>query len=124
MNTMTYFEVLIIVHFSIILSIDQLNAQMFPTLPFSILPSLFPNRRNFITFHRVSFMERSYVTQESKFCKQITLQNAQSYQLTNLMHKFLFYNKFTIFLDMFRALLCSSSGGQIILHSIWYRHTL
>jgi len=28
------------------------------------------------------------------------------------MHKFLFYNKFIIFLDMFRALLCSSSGGQ------------
>ena len=24
---------------------------------------------------------------------------------------------------MFRALLCSSSGGQIVLHSIWYRHT-
>ena len=28
------------------------------------------------------------------------------------MHKFLFYNKFFIFLYMFRALLCSSSGGQ------------
>ena len=28
------------------------------------------------------------------------------------MHKFLFYNKFIIFLYMFRALLCSSSGGQ------------
>jgi len=25
---------------------------------------------------------------------------------------------------MFRALLCSSSGVQIILYSIWYRHTL
>jgi len=24
---------------------------------------------------------------------------------------------------MFRALLCSSSGGQIVLYSIWYRHT-
>jgi len=39
------------------------------------------------------------------------------------MHKF-FYNKFIIFLYMFRALLCSSSGGQIILYSIWYRHSL
>jgi len=39
------------------------------------------------------------------------------------MHKFLFYNKF-IFFYMFRALLCSSSGGQIVLYSIWYRHTL
>jgi len=28
------------------------------------------------------------------------------------MHKFLFYNKFVIFLYMFRALLCSSSGRQ------------
>jgi len=25
---------------------------------------------------------------------------------------------------MFRALLCSSSGGQIVLYSTWYRHTL
>jgi len=24
---------------------------------------------------------------------------------------------------MFQALLCSSSGGQIVLYSIWYRHT-
>jgi len=28
------------------------------------------------------------------------------------MHKILFYNKFIICLYMFRALLCSSSGGQ------------
>jgi len=28
------------------------------------------------------------------------------------MHKFLFYNKFIIRLYMFRALLCSSPGGQ------------
>ena len=41
--------------------------------------------------------------------------------MTNLMHKFFFYNKFIIFLYMFRALLCSSSGGQIVLYSIWYR---
>ena len=36
------------------------------------------------------------------------------------MHKFLFYNKFIIFLYMFRALLCSSSGGQncIIQHLV------
>jgi len=32
--------------------------------------------------------------------------------MTNLMYKFLFYNKFIIFLYMFRTLLCSSSGGQ------------
>jgi len=35
----------------------------------------------------------------------------------------LFHNKFIIFLYMFRALLCSSSGGQIVLYSIWYHHT-
>jgi len=29
-----------------------------------------------------------------------------------LMHKFLFYNKLIIFLYMFQALLCSSTGGQ------------
>jgi len=86
------------------------------------------------------------------------------------VHKFLFYNKFIIFVYMFRTLLCLSSGGQncitqhlvsshyiggspvctnscfiitllysstcfehycayhqevkIVLHSIWYRHTL
>ena len=40
-----------------------------------------------------------------------------------LIHKFLFYNKFIIFFYKFRALLCSSSGGQIVLYSIWYRHT-
>jgi len=36
------------------------------------------------------------------------------------MHKFLFYNKFIIFLYMFRALLCSSSGDQncIIQHLV------
>jgi hypothetical protein len=36
------------------------------------------------------------------------------------MHKFLFYNKFIIFLYVFRALLCSSSGGQncIIQHLV------
>jgi len=39
------------------------------------------------------------------------------------MHKFLFYNKFIILLYMFLALLCSSPGGQIVLYSIWYRHT-
>ena len=41
-----------------------------------------------------------------------------------LMHKFLFYNKFIIFLYTFRELLCSSSGGQIVLYSIWYGHTV
>jgi len=39
------------------------------------------------------------------------------------MHEFLFYNKFIICLYMFRALFCSSSDGQIVLYSIWNRHT-
>jgi hypothetical protein len=36
------------------------------------------------------------------------------------MHKIFYYNKFIIFLYMFRALLCSSSGGQncIIQHLV------
>ena len=36
----------------------------------------------------------------------------------------LYFNIFIILLYMFRALLCSSSGGQIVLYSIWYRHCL
>jgi len=36
----------------------------------------------------------------------------------------LVYNKCVIFLYMFRALLCSSPEGQIVLYSIWYHHTL
>ena len=40
-------------------------------------------------------------------------------------HKFLFYNKFVIFLYMFRPLLCSHHQEvKIVLYSIWYRHTL
>ena len=35
------------------------------------------------------------------------------------MHTIFFCNKFIIFLYMFRAQLCSSSGGQIVLYSIW-----
>jgi hypothetical protein len=27
-------------------------------------------------------------------------------------------------LNMFRASLCSSAGGQLYIYSIWYRHTL
>jgi hypothetical protein len=27
-------------------------------------------------------------------------------------------------LNMFRGSLCSSSGGQLYIYSIWYRHTL
>jgi len=40
------------------------------------------------------------------------------------MYKLFFCNKFITFLYMFRALLCSSSAGQIVLYSIWYHHTL
>jgi len=39
------------------------------------------------------------------------------------MHKFLFYNKFISYIYMFRALFCSTSGGQIVLHSTLYRRT-
>jgi len=35
----------------------------------------------------------------------------------NLMHKFLFYNKFIVFLYMFQAMLCSSSGGEILYYT-------
>jgi hypothetical protein len=38
----------------------------------------------------------------------------------NLIHKLFFYNKFTVFLYMFLALLCSSWGGQIVLIHVQY----
>jgi len=39
------------------------------------------------------------------------------------MHKFLFYNKFIIFLYMFRALRVHRQEVKIVLYSIWYHHT-
>jgi len=39
------------------------------------------------------------------------------------MHKFLFYNKFIIFLYMFRALFTHHQEIKIVLYSIWYHHT-
>jgi len=42
----------------------------------------------------------------------------------NQLNAQIVYNKFIICLYMFQALLCSSSGDQIILYSIGYRHTL
>jgi hypothetical protein len=40
-----------------------------------------------------------------------------------LMHKFLFYNKFIIFPYMFRALSSHHQEVKIVLYSIWYHHT-
>ena len=44
--------------------------------------------------------------------------------VTNLIHKFLFYNKFILFLYMFRALCAHHQEIKIVLYSIWYHHTL
>ena len=41
-----------------------------------------------------------------------------------MMQKILFYNKFIMFLYMFRALLCSSAQDQILLYNICYRRTV
>jgi len=41
-----------------------------------------------------------------------------------LMHKFLFYNRFIIFLYMFRALCAHHQEVKIVLYNIWYHHTL
>jgi len=40
------------------------------------------------------------------------------------MQKFLFYNKFIIFLYMFGALSAHHQEVKIVLNSIWYHHTL
>jgi len=39
------------------------------------------------------------------------------------MHKFLFYNKFIIYLYMFLALCAHHQEVKIVLYSIWYPHT-
>jgi hypothetical protein len=39
------------------------------------------------------------------------------------MHKILFYNKFIMFLYMFRALCAHHQEVKIVLYSIWYHHT-
>jgi len=39
------------------------------------------------------------------------------------MHKFLYYNKFIIFLYTFRALCAHHQEVKIVLYSIWYYHT-
>jgi hypothetical protein len=49
---------------------------------------------------------------------------AVNYQLDAPFFYYYLYNTFTISLYMFRAPLCSSSGGQIVLYSIWYCHSL
>ena len=43
--------------------------------------------------------------------------------INQLMHKFLFYNKFIICLYMFRALCAHHQEVKIVLYSMWYRHT-
>jgi len=39
------------------------------------------------------------------------------------MHKTLFYNKFIIYLYMFRAMCAHHQEIKILLYSIWYHHT-
>ena len=41
-----------------------------------------------------------------------------------LMHKILFYNKFIIWLYMFRALCAHHQEVKIALYSIWYHHSV
>ena len=44
--------------------------------------------------------------------------------MTNLMHKFLFYNKFIISSTCFEHYCVHHQEVNIVLYSIWYRHTL
>jgi len=39
------------------------------------------------------------------------------------MHKVLFYNKFILYIFMFRAICAHHQEVKIVLYSIWYRHT-
>jgi len=54
----------------------------------------------------------------------LTMHLSMILAINQLKAQILFYNKLIIFLYMFWALLRSSSGGQIVLYSIWYHHTL
>ena len=56
-------------------------------------------------------------------CAKILKNNSGAKRLTNLMHKIWFYNKFIIYLYMFRALCAHHHEVKNVLHSIWYRHT-
>jgi len=47
-------------------------------------------------------------------------------QITNLMHNSFILQQYVCYitiLNMFRTVPCSSSGGQIVLFSLWYRHS-
>jgi len=50
--------------------------------------------------------------------------NSGAKGLINLMRKILFYNKFIMFLYMFRALCAHRQEVKIVLYSIWYHHNL
>jgi len=72
---------------------------------------------------------RPYVTLVRTLPVLLTLLNTsystgvqKSWQLTNLIHKFFFYNKFIICLYMFRVLCAQRQEAKIALYSIWYHH--
>jgi len=136
---MWYFDVLLTVDLSTIIVISQLNVQK----PNHFLHTTRLNIKKFFTvlslrcFVRISTQTTTSALHVINWLVFITVvKSVYSTVRTDslytadyvsffkrLIHKFLFYNKFIIFLYMFRALLCSSSGGQIVLYSIWYRHT-
>jgi len=55
------------------------------------------------------------------FIKLINVIDSQFYQLDE---RILYFITLIIFLHMFRAILCSSSGGQLYQYTIWYRHSI
>ena len=87
---------------------------LFPLLNFSI-PS-FPQGHSLAA--QVFFL--NFPSLQS--CLRTNAEGSQ--QLTNLMHKIFFYNKFITHLYMFRALCAHHQEVKIVLYSIWYHHTI
>ena len=93
------------------IGLDQ-DREIWWTLVSAVMNLRIPwNAGNFLTSCKpVSFSRR-------------TLHHGVSRYLTNSVHKILFYNKFILFLYMFRALCAHHQAVKIVLYSIWYRHT-
>ena len=147
MNYLTRsFDVLLTVHLSLILVIDQLNllapnddyrgrtAQL--TSKRFILYSYSTNTGNeyfkhgiyspfFPLQNAVSFIILTYLVPVlfTFYIQGVLKLKKNNSGAKRLMHKIVFYNKFIISLYMFRALCAHHQEVKIVLYILWYHHT-
>ena len=114
-NFIVFFYVLLTVHLSIILVINQLNAQNLVFLISLLYASTFFE-------HYVLIIRRSKLCYTASVI--VTPCRWPSGAQVESGLKFFFYNKLIIRLYMFRALCAHHQEVKIVLYSIWYRHTL